>query len=611
MANEKPKVYDFGGWATKFNIKCSDGRTIKSQAFKHCDGMVVPLVYNHDHENLKATLGKCELQHRDEGIYAYCSFNETENGKDAKEMVRHGDISCLSIFANHLTQVGKDVVHGDIREVSLVLAGANPGALIDNVLIHSEDGSDSVDSESADIYHDDETIELDVIRHTEGQPEPENHVDDQQVAHTDENGNPVQTNEQPNPQDDLEHADKNGKKTVKTVFESAMKKLDKTEQTVIYGMLGAAEQLQHKEDNQMSHNVFEEGNNPQENKVTCLAHSDWDAIVDSVKHGTPMRDAYNAKCDEKGLSHSITNIENLFPEAKAVQTLPNIVDIDHDWVAIVMAGVHKTPWAKIKSTDVTLTADEARAKGYVTGHQKVEEVITASKRVTNPTTVYKLQKIDRDNIIDISDFDVVSLVKAEMRVKLNEELARAYMFGDGRSAASDDKVDEQCIRPVVSDNEFYTITRSVGNSGSTKAELAAIIVDDAVESQEFYKGSGNTTMFVRRDIISKMMLLKDLNQRRIYKDEKELATAMMVNRIVAVPTEVMGSCLAMYIDLKDYNVGTNKGGQVNFFDDFNLDLNKMEYLIEARCSGANTKPKSAVVFVQGSNAAPKSAAPKN
>lgn len=602
MANNQKK-YDFGGWATKFNVKCSDGRTIKKGAFAHCDGLIVPLCYNHDHNDPNNVLGKCELQHREEGVYAYCSFNNTENGKDAKELVAHGDITALSIFANHLTQDGKDVVHGDIREVSLVLAGANPGALIDNPIMHSDDGSDIPNESEAIIYNNDENITLDVVRHSEGEeapaaeekPEenPETKIDEKPAAEE------VPAAEgQPGENPDIEHSGTG--KTVKTVFESAMKKLNKEEQTVIYGVIGAASK---KEDQEMGHNAFEgPANNPQEQK-NVLMHSDWETICKNTRNGSNMRDEFNAACDAKGLSHSITNIENLFPEAKAVKAQPNIVDIEHDWVAVIMAGVHKTPFAKVKSMDVTLTEAEARAKGYTTGHQKAEEVIKASKRTTNPTTVYKLQKIDRDNVIDITDFDILVLLKAEMRVKLDEELARAFMFGDGRSSSSDDKIDEQCIRPVVGDDGLYTITRAIGNASSTKAQLAAILVDDAVESQEFYKGSGNTTMFVRRDMISKMMLLKDLNQRRIYKDEKELATAMMVNRIVAVPTEVMGDCLALYIDLKDYNVGANKGGQVNFFEDFNLDYNKMEYLIETRCSGANIKPKSAVVFKQSTEVA--------
>lgn len=574
------KKYDFGGWATRFGIKCSDGRTICKGAFKGNDGVEVPLVWNHGHNDVSNVLGHALLEERDEGVYAYCCFNDTENGQIGKKLVTHGDICALSIYANQLKQNGNSVIHGCIREVSLVLAGANPGAFINNVVLHSEDGNTllnangeaMVDEETAEIFHGYKGLE----------------IPDNQNTQTSE-GEQQMGNETNPPVVHAEGETTKNEKTVAEVFDE----LTDEQKAVVYALIGQAlEQAgeEQPEGTKMKHNAFD---GETDNQDLTLAHAEvLSAINDVIK-----TKKYNTM-KESFLAHGITNIGELFPEFQNVTKTPKTVDIENDWVAVVMNGVKHTPFSRIKSTYATLTGAEARARGYAKGNKKVEEVLIAAKRTTDPQTVYKLQKMDRDDVIDITDFDVIAWLKGEMREKLDQEIARAILVGDGRDALSNDKISEDHIRSIANDVSTYTIKRTLGQVGSTVAQIAALLVDDAVVAQEDYKGSGNITQFVRRDVLSQMLLLKDLNGHRIYKDAKELATAMMVNRIVPVPASVMGKNYAIMVDLSDYNVGADKGGAVNMFDDFDIDYNKYEYLIETRCSGANVTPFSAIAFVE-------------
>lgn len=576
--------YDFGGWATKNNIKCADDRVIIQDAFKQQDGSTVPLVWNHDHRSMESVLGHALLENRPEGVYAYCTFNGTDLGQKAKEMVKHGDIRSLSIYANQLRQQGNNVVHGMIREVSLVLAGANLGAYIDTVIAHSDE-------------HDEESI----IYHP--------YDEDFELYHSDKEGDNMENEEQ---------KQENGK-TVKEVFDA----MTEEQKQVVYYIAGiiadnakteAEAEAEHSalnkndpmEDNEMKHNCFENENELTNNE---LLHSAMKDIIADAKRTGSLKDSFDSyvsKCEDQALAHSITDVGNLFPEAQAVNKTPEIIDRRQDWVAKVINGVNHTPFSRIKSTAVNITADEARAKGYIKGNQKTEEVITALKRSTTPQTVYKLQKLDRDDVIDITDFDVVAFMKQEMKGKLQEELARAYLIGDGRLSSSDDKINPLNIRPILGDNNVYAIAKSMEpEQNETDYAFAARFVDEAIKARKEYKGSGNLTLFCTEDLLTDMLLMKDTLGHRLYKTEQELATALRVSEIVAVP--VMENVvrtdsgydytlMGIFVNLSDYTVGADKGGAVSMFDDFNLDFNKYEYLIETRCSGALTKPYSAITF---------------
>lgn len=566
----KPKKYDFSGWATKNNLKCADGRTILKHAFKENDGATVPLVWNHNHQDQESVLGHAYLENREEGVYAYCSFNETEQGKHAKELVQHGDIVALSIYANQLKQnSNKEVIHGNIREVSLVLAGANPGAYIETVLAHSDS-----DEEEAKIYHVDETDSLEMY-----------HADP-----------------------DEKETDSNKKeKTIQEIVDS----MTEEQKQVLYLLVGAASEDSDddntKNQETVKHNIFDSEDLGGEEKMkfnifegitnkdgSQFTHSDFNAILEEAKKGYSLKDSV--------IAHGIEGIENLMPEYKTVNKgLPTVVNYDQTWVDVIMSGIVHVPFSKIKSTYFDITADEARANGWLPDNvakdkKKVEETILAFKRTTDPQMVYKKQSIDRDDEIDITDFSVVAFIKEEMKGKWREEVARAILVGDGRDALSTEKIKEDRIRPIAKDDNHYTMTRNLGTASSTVAELAGLLVDDSVRAMEDYKGSGNITAFVRRDVVSAMLLLKDLNQHRIYKNLEELATAMLVNKIVAVPSNIMGDVLCVEIDLKDYNLGSNPEGKDKFFDDFDIDFNKQKYLIEGKCSGANVQPYSAFVF---------------
>lgn len=576
MAKE---TFDFSGWATRNDIKCSDGRTIRKDAFKHCDGQTVPLVWNHNHTDADNVLGKALLENRKEGVYAYCSFNGTENGKNAKELVKHGDIVSLSIYANQLKQNGGDVIHGAIKEVSLVLAGANPGAKIENVMAHGE-----LDEESATIWNGVTELKFDVD------------VDTDAISHADAQEEPAKK----------EDSEEGKEETIADVYNTLTEK----QKLVVNALIGAAleekaENDDQEEDEKMKHNAFEQTN---EIETNVLSHSDLvDVIADAKKSGS-LKDAYIAKCNEKevDLQHSINNLDVLFPEVKAINNTPVTINDDTNWVAKVMGGVHHTPFSRVKMMAFDITGEEARARGYIKGNKKEEEVIAALRRETSPQTVYKLQKLDRDDIIDVTDFDVVAYIKNEMRGKLDEEIARAVLIGDGRSSASKDKINPLHIRPILGDDPTYVVSKQLKRDASAdEYAFAKQFIKEVIKSRKEYKGKGNPTLFCTEDLLTDMLLIEDANQRVIYDTMDKLKTALRVVDIVTVPcfenqTRKVGEqnlkLMAILVNLSDYNVGADKGGAVSMFDDFDINFNKYEYLIETRCSGAMVQPYGAVTF---------------
>ena len=576
MAKE---TFDFSGWATRNDIKCSDGRTIRKNAFKHCDGQTVPLVWNHNHTDADNVLGKALLENRNEGVYAYCSFNGTENGKNAKELVKHGDIVSLSIYANQLKQNGGDVIHGAIKEVSLVLAGANPGAKIENVMAHGE-----LDEESATIWNGVTELKFDVD------------VDTDAISHADAQEEPAKK----------EDSEEGKEETIADVYNTLTEK----QKLVVNALIGAAleekaENDDQEEDEKMKHNAFEQTN---EIETNVLSHSDLvDVIADAKKTGS-LKDAYIAKCNEKevDLQHSINNLDVLFPEVKAINNTPVTINDDTNWVAKVMGGVHHTPFSRVKMMAFDITGEEARARGYIKGNKKEEEVIAALRRETSPQTVYKLQKLDRDDIIDVTDFDVVAYIKNEMRGKLDEEIARAVLIGDGRSSASKDKINPLHIRPILGDDPTYVVSKQLKRDASAdEYAFAKQFIKAVIKSRKEYKGKGNPTLFCTEDLLTDMLLIEDANQRVIYDTMDKLKTALRVVDIVTVPcfenqTRKVGEqnlkLMAILVNLSDYNIGADKGGAVSMFDDFDINFNKYEYLIETRCSGAMVQPYGAVTF---------------
>ena len=607
------KDFDFSGWATRNDLKCSDGRTIKKDAFIECDGKVVPLVWNHLHNDPTNVLGHALLENREEGVYTYGTFNETPAGKNAKELVTHGDVTSLSIYANRLKQNGGDVLHGVIREVSLVLAGANPGASIDAVLEHGDYGDDYSEEEAIIYTGEDITFgKTDEIEHSEEKKEEEKVEENKELEHAEE--------------------EKKDDETVQDVIDSMNDKQKK----VMYALIGAALEDGKKEqpeegDNKgedMKHNVFDTDEKNAAQKAVFTVDDQKKVIADAKKYGS-LKDSFLAHAEEMGvesvdyLAHDddpsgieyssgnqqyfVNQPSFLFPEARALNNPPAWIKRRTDWVAVVMNGTHHTPFARIKSVFADITADEARAKGYTKGNLKTEEVFTLLKRTTTPTTVYKKQKMDRDDVIDITDFDVVAWIKGEMRVMLDEEIARAVLIGDGRSTASNDKINEQNIRPIWTDADLFTIKQTV--AGGTPAQVAENMIDDAVRARKNYQGSGNPVLFTTEDNLTEMLLLKDEMGHRLYKNESELATAMRVSRIVTVQlmenqtrsVTVSGQAATatlqgIIVNMNDYTIGADKGGAVAMFDDFDIDYNQQKYLIETRCSGALTKPYSAIVL---------------
>ena len=562
------KDYDFGGWATRNNLECADGLTIREGAFKDCDGKIVPLVWNHQHDSNKNVLGHALLEARPgEGVYAYCYLNDTEEGIRAKKQVANGDVTALSIYANKLRKKGNDLVHGLIREVSLVIAGANPGAFIDSVISHSDDSDGEWEGQ---IWAND-FLSLD-LSHADCKPET----------------NP-ETKQEPESETNSETKKE---KTIGEIVET----MNEEQKIAMQAVVGAAvmdernkQKERNKEDKNMAieHNVFDQEDEKFDNDV--LMHDALNAAIKDGKRYGSLKESFLAHADEYGIG----NIEWLFPDHRNLTDVPAFIKRNPDgWVSVVMNGVHHTPYSRIKMMFADLREDDARAKGYAKKAQlKKEEVFGLVKRTIDPTTVYKKQKLDRDDIIDITDFSVVSWIKAEMRMMLDEEIARAIVFGDGRSLSSQDKVDESKIIPIVKDADLYAIkVTPESNSGKD-------IIKAAVKGQNDYEGSGDTIMFVANSVLTEMLLLEDLNQRRIYKDVSDLALACSVNRIVKVPdTIVPEGILGVIVDLNDYNVGADKGGSVNMFEDFDIDYNQEKYLIETRCSGGLTKPFSAVVI---------------
>lgn len=579
--------YDFAGWATRNDLRCTDGRTIRHNAFVNNDGERVPLVWNHQHDSPFNYLGHADLENRDEGVYAYCSFNDSESGKQARELVQHGDVRALSIFATHLRQSGSDVLHGDIKEVSLVTAGANPGAFIENVIKHGERCEDEAVLYTAGGC----ALELKHSEESETEEEKAEMEDkEEKIVHADSA--------------EETHADDNEGKSEKTIGD-ILNTLTEEQLDAVYAVVGQAiedasgadddeDETTSEGENEVKHNLFD---NIAEEREDVLQHADMDAILaDGKRYGS---------LKESVLAHGISDIDYLFPEPKNQNVPPEFHTRKMDWVSVVMNGVHRTPFSRVKSMFADLTADEARAKGYIKGKLKKEQVFTLLKRSTTPTTIYKKQKLDRDDIIDITDFDVVSWLKTEMRFMLDEEVARAILVSDGRDGSSDDKINEQNIRPIWTDADLYTIKATFEKTtGMTDDQMAKQFIRTVIKSRKDYRGSGNPTLFTTEDIVTNCLLLEDTTGRLIYDSEEKLRTVLRVSSIVTVPimenltrTDDDGktrSLMALLVNLDDYNVGADKGGAVSMFDDFDIDYNAQKYLIETRCSGAMVKPYAAI-----------------
>lgn len=571
--------FDFSGWATRNDLKCSDGRTIRKDAFKDNNGQKVPLVWNHQHNDPLNILGHALLENRQEGVYAYCTFNETEAGQNAKLLVEHGDVSALSIYANQLKQRGSDVIHGAIREVSLVLAGANPGAFIDSVICHGEE------SEEEAIIYTGEDISL-------------FHAECDKKEETKEE-KPVENEKK------TTEGEKKTTESEETVGE-VLDTLNEKQKTAVFALIAQALENadnsndDDEEEKEMKHNVFDKDETTKEN---VLSHSDIESILSDAKRSGSLKESFLAHT----ATYGIDQIDTLFPEPKSMNTPPEFIKRDMDWVAGVINGVHHTPFSRIKSMFANITEDEARAKGYIKGNLKKEEVFTLLKRTTTPTTIYKKQKLDRDDILDITDFDVVAWIKGEMRMMLDEEIARAILVGDGRLTSDDDHIPEQNIRPVWKDDDLYTIkTKITVSTTATDDDKAKAMIKAAVKSRKNYKGSGNPVLYTTEDFLTNCLLLEDTQGYRLYKSEQDVATAMRVSKIVTVPVmegltrtdseSKTRTLMGIIVNLKDYNVGADKGGAVNMFDDFDIDYNQQKYLMETRCSGALIKPYSAIAL---------------
>ena len=591
MLNFKMAIdYDCSGWATKANTRCYDGLTIAPDAFKECDGKTVPMVYNHDHSSVDNVIGHCLLKNRPQGVYCYAKFNDTDTGRTAKACVENGDLNAFSIYANGLQKVGKTVKHGFIREVSLVLAGCNPGALIDEVVKHSAD--EDYDEGEAFIYND-EGLSLTHGLDPNGDPLEE-------LTHSTDGGNDTK-------QEDAGMADekKNGK-TLEEVYNS----MTNEQKECCHALVGLAMEEADGEDGEddgeedttVKQNVFDH-----DTTETVLKHSigDINAVIKGAKSSGTMKAAFE-NSDITGeelayLSHSIDNVEWLFPDDHLLDTTPRIIDKPDDWVSMVMGAVHHVPFSRIKSMFADLTEEDARAKGYFKGNFKKEEVFGLLRRSTSPTTVYKKQKLDRDDVIDITSFDVVAWLRKEMRLKLDRELALAYLLGDGRLAASEDKIDENCIRPVFNDSDLFTIKVQCKTTGLTTVEdKYKALIKQILRSRKEYRGSGTPTLYTTEDALTEMLLLEDGIGHTLYADEAALARKLRVKNIVTIPEmegrkgAKGGDLVCLIVNLADYTVGADKGGAVSMFDDFDIDFNAQKYLIETRCSGALTTPFSAM-----------------
>ena len=639
--------YDFSGWATRNDILCTDGRTIRKDAFKECDGKTVPLVWNHQHNDPENVLGHALLRNMDEGVFAYCSFNETQKAQSAKLAVEHGDYDSLSIYANKLKQQGGNVLHGEIKEVSLVLAGANSGAHIVDVIRHGEIAEDEFvmfSGEEISLEHAADTEEAKPEPKAEEESDDEETVGDVIDSLTEKQKKVVyaliaealgerEAGEAKHAEESTkeEKSESEDEETVGDVIDSLTEK----QKNVVYALIEEAlESREAKHSDEESEDADDEDSEEEETfdetaneestniehteggtemnrnifegasaETEVLTHAEQEEIINEAKKNGSLKDAV--------LAHGITDIGNVYPEKTLSPTKPQYIAQNMKWVAKVLNGVHHTPFSRIKSLYADITADDARAKGYLTkGTQKSEETIALLKRETEPTTVYKLQKLDRDDILDITDFDIVAWLKEEMRVKLDEELARAYLIGDGRAADAPAKINEQKIRPIWKMEDLFAINATFEvAANATTTDIAKALVKAAVKGFDDYDGSGNTTLFIASDMLSNLLLLEDGFGHRLYKSKEELATAMLVDDIVAVPlmknktrtvtisnVDHTRNLAGIIVDLRDYNVGMDKGGQVNWFDDFDINFNKQEYLIETRQSGTLVKPKSAIVL---------------
>lgn len=574
--------YDFSGWCTRTNLKCSDGRTILKDAFKGNDGQTVPLVWNHQHNDPFNVLGHALLKNCEDGVYSYCKFNDTESGQAAKQLVEHGDVTALSIYANQLKQQGGNVLHGAIREVSLVLAGANPGAYIDSIISHGEESD-----EEAIIY----TGEDITLSHAED----ENSEEDKSLKHADEDKGETNNMEE----ETKKPENQEGEETVEDVWNT----LSEKQKTVVYAIIGQAledegeDQNNQQGEDQMKQNVFDK-----DDQNNSLSHDAMNIIIGDAKRYGSMKESFLAHAQEYG----IENVDYLFSDGKADSPVPGFIKRDTGWVNKVMAGVTHSPFSRIKSLFADITEDDARAKGYIKGNLKKEEVFSLLKRSTTPTTIYKKQKMDRDDIVDITDFDVVAFLKSEMRLMLDEEIARAILVGDGRLSSSDDKINEQNIRPIWKDDDLYTIKQTVNvANGATDSDKAKEFIKSVIKSRKNYKGSGEPTLYTTEDVLTDCLLLEDTTGRVIYDSVEKLRNTLRVKEIVTVPvmeglSRMSGSdnldLMGIIVNLKDYKVGADKGGAINMFDDFDIDYNQQKYLIETRCSGALVKPYSAIAL---------------
>lgn len=579
--------YDCSGWATKANTRCYDGLTIAQDAFKECDGRVVPMVYNHDHSNVENVIGHCLLENRPGGIYAYAKFNDTSTGRTAKQCVENGDLTAFSIFANGLEKAGRIVRHGVIREVSLVLVGCNPGALIDEVVKHSAD--EDYDGGEAYIYNEPGLS----LKHGTAQTETE----DDSMAENGKTLEEIYNGMTPEQQE-----------ACNALVGMALNEGADDEDDEDYDDEDDEDYDYDEEDEDVKHNVFD-GDSRGEYLAHGMDMEEINAVIKNAKSAGSLRAAFDdAGIDGDELAHSIDNVEWLFPEDHLLDTTPRIIDKPDDWVSVVMGGVKHIPFSRIKSQFADLTEEEARAKGYMKGNFKKEEVFGLLRRSTSPTTVYKKQKMDRDDVVDITSFDVVAWLRSEMRYKLNRELALSYILGDGRPAGSEYKIDEQCIRPVVNDADLFTIKVQVATTGLTKIEdKMKAVIKQVLRSRKDYRGSGTPTLFTTEDVLTEMLLLEDGIGHTLYADDAALARKLRVKEIVTIPEmegrkgPKGGELIGVIVNLTDYTVGADKGGAVSMFDDFDIDYNAQKYLIETRCSGALTVPYSAmaVEFANG------------
>jgi hypothetical protein len=586
--------YDFGGWATRNDLKCADGRTIRKNAFKAQDGAKVPLIWQHDHTSVNSVLGHAILENRDEGVYAWGVLNDTEQGQMAKDLLIHGDVESLSIFANHLTQSRTgDVYHGNICELSLVLAGANPGAYIETVLAHS----DNADDDGIEVCYGEPVMLV---------------IDSDDISHSDD-----QTEEVVVDEGKLEHADDNTEISSVEDIKAEIDAMNPRQKAAVYAAIGMALESgadsnnEESEEKEMKHNAFESG---AKNRSNTLSHEAFGEILAYGKRAGSLKTGYEDWLAANSLSHDDTDPDTedptygimypdmLFPEPTNLNTPPEFIGRNMDWVQVVMSEVHHTPFSRVKNMYADITEDAARAKGYIKGHLKKEEVFSLLKRTTNPTTVYKKQKMDRDDIVDITDFDVLAWLKVEMRMMLNEEIARAILIGDGRLVSDEDHISTDNIRPIVNDADLFVIRWSVSGADDTRAKN---FIKASIKSRKNYRGSGNPILFTTEDMLTDMLLLEDQIGHKLYKTESELATALRVRRIVTVPVmenfqdKDSKDVLGIIVNLNDYNTGADKGGAINFFEDFDIDYNQQKYLLETRCSGALIKPFSAIVLRAG------------